>query len=144
LHRVSIGNDGSASEALYNHKAFNYFPSLGLLVIPVEIADYKWASDIMYGETVSSVFISYKVSVDEGFEYIGDIDHTPLEKECYKDVYSNNEYCFASYNSPRRSIIIEDYLYTISDKWIKVGRTFSTDIIKTIPLPSLSIQEGLR
>ena len=37
LHKTTIGTRGSASEALTNHLAFNYFPARGLLALPMSV-----------------------------------------------------------------------------------------------------------
>jgi uncharacterized secreted protein with C-terminal beta-propeller domain len=114
------------SEAEWNHKAFTYYPPKNLLVVPV--LRYDWNGNGFSG------FLSYKVTIKDGFSKLGEIDHTPTEKVCVK--YYDEEYCYYPYNNPRRSIVIEDYLYTISELFLKVNEIGSAQSIKTIDLPS--------
>ena len=44
-HKTVIGTGGTNSEALYDHKAFNYFPSKGILAIPLQ----DWDSGVSQG-----------------------------------------------------------------------------------------------
>ncbi|MBM4388429.1 MAG: beta-propeller domain-containing protein, partial [Deltaproteobacteria bacterium] len=110
-HNVVLGKDwGTNSEAAYNHKAFNYFASKDILMIPLSY--YNWNEDWTYADNFNGLIV-FKVTIENGFEEIGKIDH--------KDFYSESpekNWCY--YNvGVRRSIIMDDYIYSLSDWGLK-------------------------
>lgn len=82
LHKVIIGDRGTESEALHNHKAFLYSPTKKLLAMPIRIAElpeevkadsYREGNE--YGDFVFQGAILYRLTVSGGFEELGKITH---------------------------------------------------------------------
>ncbi|MBA7481182.1 hypothetical protein ES707_16652 [subsurface metagenome] len=109
---VVIGEAGTDSEALLDHKAFLFAEEKGLLVIPVsEIkrvenpsSDYHGS----YGTTTWQGAYVYSVSPEDGFALKGTVTHR--EKE--------SSYAWNSPDAVRRSLFMDDTLYTVSQKSI--------------------------
>ncbi len=109
---VVIGEAGTDSEAFRDHKAFLFAAEKGLLVIPV--------SEIKRGENPSSSYRGsystttwqgvyvYSVSPSSGFTLKGTVAHG--EK--------GPSYAWNSLNTVRRSLFMDDTLYTVSQKSI--------------------------
>ena len=110
------------SEALWEHKAFQYFAPKKLLAVPQS----TWAQETS-GSNYSYRYIS-KLEVIEvdpalganGLRRRGAIDHTGY--------YMLDPDRYWYYTDIRRSIFMGDYLYAISDKAISVHRT--SDLVK--------------
>jgi hypothetical protein len=106
-----VGTAYGWSEALYEHKAFNFFPAKGLLAIP--FADYNpSASD--YWSGFRSELRVFRVSKDTGFSPVGAVSMT--------DVYHSFNYRnWTYYWTPtvRRSVMADDYVYAITDAGVR-------------------------
>ncbi len=122
--KIIIGDRGTNSPALYDHKAFLFDKEKELLVIPInlfEISDeikqqYDNYTGSMYGEfTFQGAFV-YKLSLKDGFEYMGRITH--LDDE---DILKSGYYGYWGSSTISRALYIDDILYTISDTMIKMN-----------------------
>lgn len=104
ISKYIIGEAGTYSEVLNDHKAFLFSKSKNLLVIPVTVSEGgKW--NAWQGAYV------FNLNLDEGFVLKGKITHT--------DQVDNREYYY-DYNSQiKRALYIDDILYTISNNMIK-------------------------
>jgi inhibitor of cysteine peptidase len=104
LHKTIIGDRGTDSEALYNHKAFNFWESNGLLALPVNLYEYQTtpASPSDYGDFTFCGLYVYRVSTDKGFQQIGRI---PVVSDI-------NQYWYSS--GWTRGIFIDDKVYAIT------------------------------
>ncbi|WP_164012672.1 beta-propeller domain-containing protein [Pyxidicoccus trucidator] len=110
-----VGSQNSYSEALYQHKAFNFFPAKGLLAIPFTDWDYN-AYD--YWSGFRSELRVYRVDTATGFSPVGAMS--------MKDVYQTfNQRNWSWYWSPtvRRSVMADDYVYAITDGGLRVAKT---------------------
>jgi len=117
----------SWSSAQYDHHAFTYYTDAKLLAIPVQISPQS-SSDLPF-----SGIIAFKVTVENGFEEVGRVDHSDLALQYYcvdnTVIDSLNYYCssglYAAWATPRRSVVMTSgpsvYLYTISDVGLKAG-----------------------
>jgi len=93
-YHEEVGGYSSYSPAQSDHHAFLYYNEL--LSIPLTTYGYDdddddWKGQEFYG------FVVYRATPTGGFEHIGDVDHS------------------GNYGEPKRSAIIENYLYTVSD-----------------------------
>jgi hypothetical protein len=108
-----VGTAYGWSEALYEHKAFNFFPAKGLLAIP--FSDYNpSASD--YWSGFRSELRVFRVNKDTGFSPVGAVSMT--------DVYQSFNYrSWTYYYTPsvRRSVMADDYVYAITDAGVRVA-----------------------
>ena len=135
--KIIIGDRGTDSPALYDHKAFLFDREKELLVIPVnffEISDeikeqYDDYTGSMYGEfTFQGAFV-YQLNLENGFEYKGRITH--LDDE---DILKSGYYGYWGSSSISRSLYIDDVLYTISNNMIKMNNLETLGEINSIKL----------
>lgn len=129
-HKYVIGTRGSTSEALTNHLAFNYFAPKGVLALPMTICEGGSGSGGSFGDTMTfSGLMVFNVSADTGFSQRGQVPH-PLgpEATCY------NWWTQAS-SQVKRSIIMDDYIYSISSSLMKVNHLDHLGIeLKYLPI----------
>jgi uncharacterized secreted protein with C-terminal beta-propeller domain len=110
----TVGTASSYSEALYEHKAFNYFPAKGLLAIP--FTDWSYDGNDYWSSFRSELRV-FRVDTATGF--------TPVGALSMKDVYQTfNQRSWSWYWSPmvRRSVMADDYVYAITDGGLRVAK----------------------
>ncbi|MBI2067211.1 MAG: beta-propeller domain-containing protein [Deltaproteobacteria bacterium] len=119
---VVIGERGTESEALRDHRAFNYFSERNLLAIPVDLVvttpnnDEGWRS---VGTVDHSEEQIWKVDPSKGFTFIGAIRHDDLlnnetPAQCY-----DWDRPYTERATLRRALEVDDQLVTLSDKGLK-------------------------
>jgi len=128
-----IGTRGSTSDATTNHMAFNYFPPRDVLAIPMIICE--GGSGGSFGDLMTfSGLLVYHVTVGEGFSLLGGISHEePETPETYH--YACGNWWTDSNSKVKRSIIMDDYVFSVADDLIKISTL--TDVgaeIGSIPL----------
>ncbi|MCA9680379.1 MAG: beta-propeller domain-containing protein [Kofleriaceae bacterium] len=115
------------SEALWEHKAFQYWAPEELLAVPV--SSYQELGDTDgdgYNEwRYLSRLELVNVSLTDGLSLKGTIDHS--------DLYTPDDYWY--YRDVRRTIFMGDYLYAISDRGITVHRTADLGLVTMQGLP---------
>ncbi len=111
MDTVVIGDRGSDSPALHDHKAFFFDRSRNLLVIPIleaEIDESNYPGGVppnAYGTPVWQGAYVFDLSLFHGFVQKGRITHLSSGTSIYEDAYW-----------VKRSLYIEDVLYTISNR----------------------------
>ena len=135
-HLISTGDWSSWSEAMWDHHAFTYHPGKKVLGVPMNIHDW---SDYD-GQNFSGLLL-FKIDTTDGISELGRIDHADMTSAYYCAVYNEDWACDAEHDgyrwwtSIRRSIFIEDYVYSISDIGMKINDMFGTqDEIKALEL----------
>jgi hypothetical protein len=136
IGKYVIGDRGTDSPVLWDHKAFLFDKSRNLLVIPVleakiNPAQYPegvpaWA----YGEPAWQGAYVFHVSLSAGIEEKGKITHV--------ENITDPEQGYYYYYSPfavERSLYIDDVLYTISQAKIKMNSLDNLDYINEVQLP---------
>ncbi|MCP4349931.1 MAG: hypothetical protein GY795_30995 [Desulfobacterales bacterium] len=120
IHKEVIGTRGSTSDAATNHLAFNYFKPRELLAIPMIICEEQGGSNGSYGAMMTfSGLMVYNVTSETGFEYIGGVPHEEPETENgYRNSCSN--WWTNSNSQVKRSIFMDDYVFSITEDEIKV------------------------
>jgi inhibitor of cysteine peptidase len=130
LDKAEIGDSGTDSPALQDHRAFLFDREKNLLVIPVrEVTKTPAGSDLKYGYRpgVWQGVYAYGLTPETGFVLKGTVEH------------GNND-IYGYWNSPqsvKRSLFIGDVLYTMSETLVKMNSL--SDLKKElnqIPLPS--------
>ena len=119
ISKYVIGDRGTDSYALYDHRAFLFSRSKNLLVIPVQLAeidegDYpEGVPPDAYGEYVWQGAYVFDISLTDGLVLKGGITHSEggFQPEWYW--YDS---CFV-----KRSLYINNVLYTISDNLVKMN-----------------------
>ena len=109
-----IGIEGTDSPVLHDPKAFLFSPTKKLLVLPIsEVTAKNQIMNNIYGYNIKTWHGAYVFKVSEqGFELIGKVKHSASESEYYT---------WWDQASVLRSLYMDDNLYTISNKYIKIN-----------------------
>jgi inhibitor of cysteine peptidase len=124
IDSLILGDRGTESEVLYNHRAFLFDDERNILVIPVLLAVIDPADfggtppPDAYGEFVFQGVYVFRVTPSDGIEIVGRITHLPDDT----DQLRSGEF-FESRYITKRALFIGDILYTISD-----GKVLLNDI----------------
>jgi uncharacterized secreted protein with C-terminal beta-propeller domain len=128
----NIGDRGTTSPALDDHRALLYDSSMGLVVIPITVAKVD-ASQYggnppanAYGTPVWQGAYVLNVTPSGGIKLNGTITHITGK-------YSENSANYDLYI--QRSLYIGDYLYTISSGMVKVNSLQGLAEVRSITLP---------
>lgn len=107
-----IGDRGTSSEALYNHKAFTFWESEGLLALPIDLYELQGAQTAPYdyGEWTFKGLYVYRVDKEDGFQQLGRIS-TSSETEEYWYYYSDWT----------RGIFIDENVYAVTPEAVKAA-----------------------
>ena len=137
ISKLEIGDRGTDSPVLWDHKAFLFDRARNLLVMPiletrVDVSEYpegvpSWA----HGEPVYQGAYVFDISIDNGLQLRGRITHI--------DDPSAIEQGYYDYYSPlsvKRSLYIGDVLYTISDTKVKMNNLDNLNYINEVQLSS--------
>lgn len=117
MYKTAIGDRGTDSYALHDHKAFLYDRGKNLLVIPILLAEINEAQypegveKNTYGDYTFQGAYVYNLTLENGFELKGRITHLDADDESLQ----KSGYYYDSTNSIKRALYIDDALYTISD-----------------------------
>ena len=136
IAKYEIGDRGTDSPVLRDHKAFLFDKTRNLLVIPVlvaEINEEKYPGGVppnAYGDYVWQGAYVFNITLDQGFVFKGRITHLENDDELKK-----SGYYFSSTYSVERSLYIDNVLYTISDKKIKMNLLSDLAEVNEIELP---------
>jgi uncharacterized secreted protein with C-terminal beta-propeller domain len=137
ISKLEIGDRGTDSPVLWDHKAFLFDRSRNLLVMPIleaEVDQSKYPGGVpanAYGEPVYQGAYVFDISVDEGLELKGRITHVGNVTDPEQGYY----YYYSPF-SVERSLYIDDILYTISDAKIKMNDLENLDYINEVQLSS--------
>jgi inhibitor of cysteine peptidase len=136
ISKIEIGDRGSDSPVLWDHKAFLFDRSRNLLVMPileakVDTARYSeqelaWA----YGEPVYQGAYVFNVTLDGGIQLKGRITH--IENS---DELEQGYYYYYSPSAVERSLYIGDVLYTVSQAKIMMNDLQNLVYINEVQLP---------
>lgn len=133
LYSEVIGDRGTDSYALRDHKAFLFSKERNLLVIPVLLAELKGDVNELpkwsYGEYTYQGAYVYELTAENGFDLQGRITHFDSNEDFLK-----SGYYFGSDFSIQRSLYIDDILYTISNEKIKANKLSDMEEIDQIRL----------
>ncbi|MCG9967336.1 beta-propeller domain-containing protein [Pelotomaculum terephthalicicum JT] len=120
MYKEKIGDRGTDSELLRNHKALLFSKDKNLLAFPVSLMEVN-GGEVRdgfpaYGQFVYQGAYVYNIDLDNGFALKGRITH--LSDEDYKKAGS---YWYDSDKNVDRIIYINDVLYTLSGRYIKAN-----------------------
>ena len=137
IDKMIIGDRGTDSPALYDHKAFLFDREKELLVLPISL--YEISDEIKseyeeypgeYGEFTFQGAYVIRLNLD-GFDYRGRITHVSDDEK-----QENENWWFWRQSSAyiSRSLYIDDVLYTISNKMVKMNSLDDLSEIKSVIL----------
>ncbi|MDO8571870.1 MAG: beta-propeller domain-containing protein, partial [bacterium] len=126
IDTFTIGESGSDSIAAQDHKAFLFSRERNLLVIPVSLMEkekQQWAEFTFGGALI------FKVDT-KGFTLRGRIDHSDSGAPSMEDYWGGYSYYD---NTVKRSLYIDDVLYTFSNSYLKANSLDDLRELKKIP-----------
>lgn len=132
LDKYLMGDMGSDSVALYDHKAFLFSKDKELLVLPVALR--KSSGQNQWGEINFSGAMVFSLK-DKKISYTGRIDHSSGGQISAPDYFDGINYYN---NSVKRSLYIENDLYTFSNNYLKVNSLTDLKELKNIELKQKS------
>ena len=110
LYSIDIGDKGTYSEILDNHKALLFSKEKNILAFPISIKE-EYDEGFSTTKLKFQGAIVYGVDLENGFKLKGTIAHMKNELDGYKDLEYGKEV--------ERIIYINDSLYTLSQELIK-------------------------
>jgi len=132
--KYEIGDRGTDSNALHDHKAFLFNKNKNLLVIPIllaEIDESKYPEgvpDNAFGDFVFQGAFVFTVTPETGFKLRGTVTHASEE-----DLLKTGYYWFSE-SSVKRAAFIENVLYTVSNNFVKANDLNSLELINYVQL----------
>jgi uncharacterized secreted protein with C-terminal beta-propeller domain len=142
IDRYILGNRGSESQALYDHKAFFFNAERGLLVLPVTVRSQTGAKDMWsWGKvTFQGAYVFY-LTLDKGFSVRGTITHLNESEQAQLASASEHEYYYPAYDAAiSRTFVIENSLYTISQREVRANDIASLQQQSRVSLPQSTPQ----
>lgn len=134
MFKETIGDRGTDSPLLHNHKALLFSKENKLLAFPVMVMEVKGSGVTSsgfpeYGQFVFQGAYVYNFDLVNGFDLKGKITHLSDE-----DYLKAGSYWRTSDKDVQRVIYIGDTLYTLSNQLIKANSLADLEEIKTVPL----------
>jgi uncharacterized secreted protein with C-terminal beta-propeller domain len=134
--KIIIGDRGTDSPALYDHKAFLFDLEKELLVIPVRLCEISdeikkqndGYSGNIYGKCTFQGAYVYQLNLEEGFRYKGRVTHDTNDNK--------GEYWRGSWgvSTISRSLYIGEILFTISESMVKMNNLNTIEEINIVKL----------
>ncbi len=132
VEELDQSGQSSSSEALYEHKAFQYWAPRGLLAVPMSSYIYR-GDEYQYSSSLALLNVD---SQSGSLSRYGTIDHSRLYPP-QADYWYNREI--------RRSIFMGDFIYVFSDRGITVHALDETlSEVDSETLPGTSYEDGPR
>lgn len=136
MFQTAIGDRGTNSPVLYDHKALLFDKAKGLLALPVTVAEIPKAlkddpktPPETYGDIVFQGAYVYNLSLDKGFELKGKITHySPTE------VQDKSGYYWYGESDIQRILYIGENLYTVSQAIVKANLLKDLSEVKSVTL----------
>jgi len=136
MFKEVIGDRGTSSELLYNHKALLFSKEKGLLAFPVELMEIQDKDQIeqggfpAYGQFVFQGAYVYGIDLKNGFALRGRITHLSQD-----DLAKSGQYGYNYGKSVRRILYAGNTLYTLSDSLLKANDLGSLSERGTLQYP---------
>jgi hypothetical protein len=129
LYSEVIGTRGTSSDALTDHLAFTYFAPKNLLALPMTVCEGSQGGGSFGMNMTFSGLMVYDVTLKQGFSLRGKVSHAQTGAN-----YCSNWWTDAT-STVKRSIIMDDYVFSISGDAIKVNHLadLPTDLV-VLPL----------
>jgi len=118
IDKYTVNGTWSDTPVLTEHKAFLFDRAKDLLAIPVSISHYDWETYLQW----QGVYV-FNLTLTKGFVLKGSVTHQPAYDSMLYSGYQVN-----------RALYIDNVLYTVSDKKIKMNSLEDLTPINEIPL----------
>jgi hypothetical protein len=132
MFKEIIGDRGTDSELLRNHKALLFSKDKNLLAFPVSVMELNSTDINRYGQFAFQGAYVYNIDLQRGFTLKGRITH--LSDEDY--LKAGNQY-YGGDRNVQRILYIGDNLYTLSNGMIKANGMADLKEKKSIEIPSV-------
>ncbi len=138
IAKYEIGDRGTDSYALHDHKAFLFDKEKNLLVIPVLLAEIdkekypQGIEDWQYGDYKFQGAYVFNIDLEKGIELKGKITHVKEDDETF---LKSGYYYYDDAYSVKRSLYMDDVLYTVSGKLIKMNSLDDLKGLNKVELP---------
>ncbi|CAM4014717.1 beta-propeller domain-containing protein [Paenibacillus alkaliterrae] len=135
--KVVIGDRGTHSELLSDHKALLFSKEKGLLAFPVQLHEIqnkeKLESDSFpaYGDFTYQGAYVYRIDLQEGFKLQNRITHLTAD-----ELAKSGQYGYNYTKSIRRILYAGDTLYTLSDAMLKANDLASLEERGSLAYPA--------
>jgi inhibitor of cysteine peptidase len=122
MFKEMIGDRGTSSELLNNHKALLFSKAKGLMAFPVELMEIRDKKSIeqgsfpAYGQFTFQGAYVYHIDLEKGFTLQGRITHLSQD-----DLNKSGQYGFEYTKSVRRILYAGHMLYTLSESMLKAN-----------------------
>jgi uncharacterized secreted protein with C-terminal beta-propeller domain len=113
VHSRIIGDPGTYSEALYNHKALTFWPDKNLLALPVSLYEFSEPPESPWdytSNTFNGLYV-YRLTDTWDFDFLGRMDLVARDESTI-DRYVPSWY---------RAVFIEDYVYAATAETVKAA-----------------------
>ncbi|MFH0748696.1 MAG: beta-propeller domain-containing protein [Candidatus Bathyarchaeota archaeon] len=136
ISKIEIGDRGTDSPVLNDPKAFLFSKSKNLLVLPILLAtidEEKYPLGIppnTYGDYVWQGAYVLNITLEDGLKYLGGVTHIDNLTDLM-----NSGYYFSSVYSVKRALYIDNILYTVSDRMVKMTSLGDLKEISAVNLP---------
>jgi len=128
MYKEVIGDRGTESPATSDHKAFLFDKEKEILVIPMTVAELKpGQTKDMQGEYTFQGAYVYNINLEDGFKLRGRVTHYDDE-----EAFKKAGYYFRGDYSIKRSLYIEDVLYTLSDSRLQLNDLNDLERLKAL------------
>lgn len=138
LWKTEIGDRGTDSPALHNHKAFLYSAGKQLLALPIQLAELPASvkndparSGSEYGDFTFQGAYIYRLTLDKGFELLGRISHHEDSQAYLKSGYYWGDY----QNNVDRILYADDTLITASDAMLQFHHLYDLNQLGQVKYP---------
>lgn len=136
LHKEIIGDRGTSSELLWNHKALMIDTDKGVMAFPVTLAELPESvskdpeiPQSAYGQYTYQGAYVYDISVEDGFDLRGRVSH--YNEDQLGDAF---EYYYYGDEDVMRALYIGDYLYTISRAYVQAHNLDDLEFVNRVIL----------
>jgi uncharacterized secreted protein with C-terminal beta-propeller domain len=113
----------SDTSVLEDHKAFLFDKSKQLLALPISISGATWLNDTYYNNGFWQGEYVFNISLTNGFVLKGNVTHQRTNVEQWDGSYW-----------VKRALYIDNVLYTVSDKMIKMNSLVDLSLLKEVLL----------
>lgn len=141
LWKTEIGDRGTDSPALSDHKAFLYSPAKQLLVLPIRLAELppEVKADPSregneYGDFKFQGAYVWRLTLQKGFELLGRVTHQPNDDQFLKSGY---HYGYSD-DDVERAHYVGDTLLTFSNNQIQLHHLYDLAAYGKIEYPKAS------
>ncbi|MFH1438978.1 MAG: beta-propeller domain-containing protein [Candidatus Woesearchaeota archaeon] len=128
MYKEVIGDRGTESPATSDHKAFLFDKERELLIIPMTVAELKEGQPKnMQGDYTFQGAYVYDINLEDGFDLRGRVTHYDDD-----EAFKKSGFYFRGDSSIKRSLYIDDVLYTLSDSRLQLNDLDNLDRLKVL------------